>query len=425
MTLVVTPDSILWAATARPSVIPSSSLPARADVVVIGGGYTGLAAARALARAGASVAVLERERVGFGASGRNGGFVLPGYKADLASIIRRFGLARARDLFEASLAALGFVEHLVAEERIECHWGRVGGITLAARPGHLAALRAEQGLLARQFGHHTTLLDPEELRSEVGSSRYHGGLLDPAAGAVQPVEYLHGLAAAAIRAGALLCERCGVRSMSRTGGRFLLQTESGAVEAGEVLLATNGYGGRLVPWIGRRVVPVGSFIIATAPLDPALAGRLIPRGRVLSDTKHLLYYFRLSPDGRMLFGGRAAFRPEAVERSLEILRAGMVEVFPELNGTPVEFGWGGTLGFTLDQLPHAGRRDGISYALGYCGHGVAGASWLGDQVGTALAGRGPWPPLADLPFPVIPLYAGRPWFLPLAGAYYQLKDWLG
>ena len=418
----VPPDSILWTATARQVAIPTSVVPAKVDVAVIGGGYTGLAAARALGRVGASVVVLERERIGFGASGRNGGFVLPGYKADLATIIRRFGQVRARALFEASLAALDFVERLISEESIACHWGRPGGITLAARPAHFAALRAERDLLAREFGHATTLLGPAELCNEIGSSRYHGGLLDPAAGAVQPVEYLHGLAAAAARAGATLCERCGVRRVDRTGGRFRLQTEAGEVEVGEVLLATNGYGGRLVPWIARRVVPVGSFIIATAPLDRSLASRLIPRGRVLSDTKNLLYYFRLSPDGRMVFGGRAAFRPEAVERSLAILRAGMVEVFPELVGTRIEFGWGGTLGFTLDQLPHAGRQDGISYALGYCGHGVACASWLGDQVGTALAGRGPWPALAELPFRAIPFYSGRPWFLPLAGAYYQLKD---
>jgi len=191
-----------------------------------------------------------------------------------------------------------------------------------------------------------------------------------------------------------------------------------------VLLATNGQTGRLLPWLSRRVVPVGSFIVATAPLAPEQAARLIPRGRVLSDTWNLLHYFRLSPDRRLVFGGRAAFRPEALARSLVLLRRSLTAIFPELAGTPVEFGWGGTLGFTLDRLPHAGRRGGISYALGYGGHGVAMASWLGDQVGRAIAG-GPWPALASVPFRAVPLYEGRPWFLPLAGAYYALKDrWL-
>jgi glycine/D-amino acid oxidase-like deaminating enzyme len=413
----------LWDATARPMPVPVAALPARVDVAVIGGGYTGLAAARRLARAGASVAVLERHRVGSGASSRNGGFVLPGYKADLAAIIRRVGAARARALFELSLSALDFVERTVREENIECHWGRPGSVTLAAKPKHLEGLRAEQRLLAREFGYRTVLLGRDELREEIGSTRYHGGLLDETAGAVHPSEYLLGLAAAAGRSGVILCEQTEVTRWSRAGAGIRLETTAGRIEARDVLLATNGYGGSLVPWLARRVVPVGSFIIATAPLDPHLAARLIPRRRVLSDTKNLLYYFRLSPDGRMVFGGRAGFVPEALERSLGLLRQGMIDVFPELRESPIEYGWGGTLGFTLDQLPHAGRRDGISYALGYCGHGVALASWLGDRVGAALAGE-PWPTLAELPFPAVPLYAGRPWFLPFAGAYYQFKDWL-
>jgi len=417
-------SGVLWDATARPTALPVGAPPARVDVAVIGAGYTGLAAARSLARAGASVAVLERHRIGGGASGRNGGFVLPGYKADLAGIVRRVGPARARALFEVSLGALDFVERTVRDEGIECHWGRPGSVTLAAKPGHLAGLRAEQELLARVFGHQTVLLGPGEVRGEIGSSRYYGGLLDETAGALHPAEYLLGLAAAAGRAGAILCEQTEVTGLARIGTGTRLETPKGAIEARDVLLATNGYSGRLVPWIARRVVPVGSFIIATAPLDPAVAARLIPRKRVLSDTKNLLYYFRLSPDGRMVFGGRAGFRPEALERSLGLLRKGMVEVFPELSDCAIEYGWGGTLGFTLDQLPHAGRREGLSYALGYCGHGVALASWLGDQVGAALAGRGPWPALAELPFPAVPLYSGRPWFLPFAGAYYQFKDWL-
>lgn len=415
---------ILWQATARPLAFPVSEPPSKVDVAVIGGGYTGLSAARALARAGASVVVLERERIGAGASSRNGGFVLPGYKADLSAIVRRHGVVRARALFQTSLAALDFVERTVREERIECHWERPGGVTLAAKPAHLAGLEEEQRLLEREFGHPTVLLGPRELRDEIGSTRYHGGLLDPAAGAVHPVEYLLGLAAATARAGARLCEAANVTGLKQVATATQVRTDRGTIEAREVLLATNGYSGRLVPWIARRIVPVGSFIIATAPLDPALTARLIPRRRVLSDTKNLLYYFRLSPDNRMVFGGRAAFRPEAVDRSLALLRQGMVEVFPELSGAAVEFGWGGTLGFTLDQMPHAGRIDGVSYAMGYCGHGVAFASWLGDQVGHAIAGKGPWPALSELSFPAVPFYTGRPWFLPFAGAYYQLKDWL-
>lgn len=415
-------DASLWSATAPTLALAEGDLPDSIDLAIIGGGYTGLAAARAAARAGASVVVLEREQFGFGASGRNGGFVLPGYKADLTAIVHRFGLPRARTLFQASLDAIAFVEQLVRDESIECHWHRPGAIVLAARPGHMPGLNAEQRLLAREFSHGTHLLGRADLRDEIGSNRYHGGLLDPTAGALHPMEYLVGLGQAAVRAGAMLRSGVGVESIGREAGGFLLRTSRGPVRARETLVATNGHTGPLVSWLQRRIVPVGSFLIATVPLDPALALRLIPRGRVLSDSKQLLYYFRLSPDRRLLFGGRAAFRAERVEQSLALLQAGMIEVFPELAGTPVEFGWGGTLGFTRDHLPHAGRHDDIGYAVGYGGHGVALATALGHQTGEALAGRGPWPAIAEAPFPAIPLYNGRPWFLPLAGAYYGLKD---
>jgi glycine/D-amino acid oxidase-like deaminating enzyme len=416
--------SILWQHCGGVADFPVSELPSRADVAIVGGGFTGLTAARTLARSGATVAVLERETIGWGASSRNGGMVLPGYKAELASLVRIHGQERARGLFDDSLAAIRFVESLIKEEGIACDWRRSGHVTLAARPAHVKYLEETQTLLNQAFGYQSELLDREALRSEIGSARYHGGLLDPLAASVQPAQYLAGLASTAVQSGATLVERAEVRRIDRIGPRFLLSTARGAVDAGDVLLATNGYTGGLLPWLARRVVPVGSYIIATEPLAPEVQQRLIPRGRMLSDTKNLLYYFRLSGDGRLVFGGRAAFVPTALERSRQILQRGMIEVFPELANTRIEFAWGGTLGFTLDHMPHAGRRDGIAYAVGYGGHGVALASWLGDRIGQAMSGHADWPQLAGIPFPAVPLYRGRPWFLPLAGAYYAVKDWI-
>lgn len=413
-------EVLWWAGRTPPGA--AVELPNRTDVAIVGGGYTGLAAARALARSGAKVVVLERETIGAGASGRNGGMVLPGYKAELSDLLRRHGPERARRLFEDSLAAIGFVESLIREEAIACDWFKSGHVTLAAKPEHLKGLDEARQLLARQFGYQTELLGPADIGKEIGSVRYHGGLLDVGAASLQPAAYVSGLAAAAQRAGALLCERIAVRELEVTGVGVRMETSRGPLASAEVLVATNGYTGRLEPWLAQRVVPVGSYIIATEPLPAHVQRRLIPHGRMLSDTKNLLYYFRLSPDGRMVFGGRAAFVPTAVERSREILREGMIEVFPELISTPVEYAWGGTLGFTRDLMPHAGQRGCLSYALGYGGHGVAFATWLGDRVGQAMAGQADWPALADLPFPSIPLYWGRPWFLPFAGAYYGLKD---
>lgn len=417
------PESILWQALAPAPAVPLlKELPERVDAAVIGGGYTGLAAARALAQGGASVVVLEQHRVGAGASSRNGGMVLPGYKAELPDLVRRHGLPLARRLWDDSLAAIGFVESLIATEGIACDWRRSGHITLAAKPSHLGPLEGTRELLQRDFGYATQLLGPTELRGEIGSPRYFGGLLDPAAGALQPAAYLAGLAASALRAGARVSELTAVHAIDREPGGFHLATERGPLSAAEVVVATNGYTGCLTPYLARRVVPVGSFIVATAPLDAAVARRLIPNDRMLSDTRNLLYYFRLSPDRRLVFGGRAAFLPTALEESRALLARGIAEVYPDLGPVALEHAWGGTLGFALDQMPHAGRHEGITYAVGYGGHGVALATWLGDRIGQALGGKGPWPTLAELRFPAVPFYRGRPWFLPLAGAYYGLKD---
>ncbi len=417
-------ERCLWAETVTPPLRPPGPLPDLTDVAIIGAGYTGLSAARTLAGHGAGVTVLERHSVGWGASGRNGGFVLPGYKADVETIARRDGLDRARRLFDLSLEAVQLVERLIATEGIACDYGRAGSITLAAKPAHLRALDRARGFLRDQLGYHTELLGLEALRQEIGSVRYHGGLLDPGAGALNPLRYCQGLAASAERAGARVTEGVNVAQVRRAASGFELETSAGTVRAREVLVATDGYSGPAFPPVRNRIVPVGSYLIATAPLDPGVASRVVHHNRVFFDTKHLLYYFRLSPDGRLLFGGRASFTPASVGRCARILQAGLREVFPGLADVPVEYAWGGMVGFTADQLPHAGRLDGVHYAVGYGGHGVALATYLGARLGDALAGRGPLPDLGGPGFRRIPLYGGRPWFLPIVGAYYRVRDWI-
>jgi glycine/D-amino acid oxidase-like deaminating enzyme len=375
-----------------------------------------------LARDGANVTVLERETIGWGASSRNGGFVLTGFKPDVELLARRYGVAEARRLYALSVEAVESLEGIIAAEAIACDYARCGTVVLAAKPGHLAGLERSRTFLHRELGHETTLLSAADLRAEIGSTRYAGGLLDPLAGSVQPARLVEGLARAAERAGARLVERVDVRHVRRVRGEWTIATSAGPLRAAAVLVATNAYSGPAVPALRRRVVPVGSYIIATVPLPREQAERLIPRGRVLSDTKNLLYYFRRSPDDRLVFGGRAAFSPTPVARSAATLARGMVEVFPQLAGVPVEYAWGGQVAFTLDQMPHAGCLEGLHYALGYGGHGVALATWLGARMGHAIAGRAPLPRLTGA-FRPIPFYAGRPWFLPLVGGYYRVRDW--
>jgi glycine/D-amino acid oxidase-like deaminating enzyme len=418
-------DLCLWTEASPPPRFPAVPLPDRTDVAIVGGGYTGLAAARALARRGVDATVLEQHSFGWGASGRNGGFVLPGYKPEMEELAERLGAERAARMFRLSLEAIRDLATLIAEEGIPCDFVRCGAVTLAAKPGHMHGLEQSGRFMREQLGYETELLGRDELAQEIASPRYHGGLLDPGGCSLQPARYARGLAQAAERAGARLLDRTEVKRIRRIQGAFQVTTTRGVVKAREVLAATNGYTPAALARLRRRVIPIGSYQIATAPLDQDQARRLVPRNRVFSDTKNLLYYFRLSPDRRMVFGGRASFTPTGTRRSAAILADGMREVFPELAGATIEYAWGGKVAYPVDHLPHAGRLDGVHYSMGYCGHGVALATYLGGRMGEVLAGVGEVPDLGTSRFRAIPFYNGIPWFLPLVGGYYRMRDRLG
>jgi glycine/D-amino acid oxidase-like deaminating enzyme len=405
----------------------NSELPSRADVAVVGAGYTGLSAARHLARAGASVLVIEREQVGWGASSRNGGQVLTGLKLEPAALLARFGEPRARRIFDIASDAIARLETLMADDAIDCGYARTGHIQAAFKPAHFDAFREEQRLLARVFHHPVHLVPRADQRTEIGSDAYHGVLVDERSGALNPAQYVRGLAGAATRHGARIATGLGVTAVQRQPNGWQVRTAGGNVEARDVLIATNGYTNGASPALQRRFVPIGSYIIATEPLADGQAEALLPRRRMAFDSKNFLYFFRVTSDRRLLFGGRAEFgrpNPDTTRRAAAILRTGMTTIFPELAGARIDYAWGGNVAFTRDQMPRAGRLDDVYYAGGYCGHGVAMATYLGEQIARRMAGEPIDHPLFDDRFPAIPMYAGNPWFLPLVGAYYQVKDWL-
>ena len=397
----------------------------RRDVVIVGAGYTGLSAARTLARAGGDVLVVEREDVGGGASSRNAGQVLTGLRVDPATLVARYGPLRARNLFETATAAIARLEALIADERIECQYARVGHIQAASAAGHFDDLKTQQTLLARVFGHRVELVSRSEQRTEVGSDAYHGLLVDERSGALQPARYVGGLAAAAAGAGAALATGVAVTAVRRESSGWAVTTSAGEVATRDVLFATDAYTDGAAPALQRRYIPVGSYIIVTAPLSRDAAASLLPRRRTAFDSKHFLHYFRLTADDRLLFGGRAEFATpdeSTTRRAAAILRRDLESVFPQLAEVAIEYAWGGTVGFTRDQMPRAGLLDGVYYAGGYGGHGVAMATHLGEQIARRIAGEAIESPFFDDRFPAIPLYSGNPWFLPLVGAYYRLMD---
>ena len=423
-----------WSTTIEmPRTDPALPLPGGVNVAIIGAGFTGLSAARTLAKLGAKVAVLEAETIGWGASSRNGGMVLTGLKLGVNKLISRYGRERTQRMYAASLATIDCVEQLVNEEKIDCNFVRCGHLEVACKQKHFDDYARQAEVIAREFNHELRVLPRAELQSEIGSSIYFGGMVDEVSAGLNPAKYVAGLAQAAIRAGATVFENTRVEKIEHEDlhgtQHWRITTSRGALRAREVFVGTSGYTGSATPTLRKKIIPIGSYIITTEVLPDALARELSPRNRMIYDSKNYLYYYRLTPDRRMLFGGRAAFFPEtrdSIRKSAEILRRGMIDVYPQLRDVKVEYVWGGTLDFAFDIMPHAGQMDGIYYAVGYAGHGVAMATWQGQQMAQLIAGGKPENPFVGIPFPGAPLglYNGKPWFLPAAGAWYKFLDWV-
>jgi len=423
-------EKTFWLDTVEIPAPAPRQFPQRVDVAIIGAGYTGLSAARSLARGGASVAVLESQTVGWGASSRNGGMVLTGLKLPAATLLSRYGKELTARMYAAALESIDFVEQLVREENITCDFSRCGHLEVACKPKHFDDFRRSAEETARHFGHQQRLIPKEQLQCEIGSAIYHGGLVDDSSAGVNPARYVAGLSRAAEHAGAAIFEHSHVDEIQREGAQgWKIATARGTLRAQNVFVATSGYTSRVTPTLQKRIIPIGSYIIVTEILPEKLAAELSPRNRMIYDSKNYLYYYRLTPDRRMLFGGRAAFFPETsstIRRSADILRRGMLSVYPQLRDVKIEYVWGGTLDFAFDIMPHAGQLDGLHFSLGYAGHGVGMSTYLGDKIAQSILTGRDENPFAGTPFPGAPLglYNGRPWFLPLAGVWYKLLDWL-
>ena len=409
-----------WLTTVPMPMPPPQPLPETADVAVIGAGFTGLSAALALARRGAKVVVLESQTIGWGASSRNGGMVLTGLKLGVNKLISMYGRELTRRMYTASLETVATVERIVQEEQIVCDFARTGHLEVACKQAHFDDYSRQVEVIAREFDHRLRVVPRGELGGEIGSGIYYGGMVDEISTGLNPARYVAGLAVATMEAGAQIHERTSLQSAQREtrngAAGFRVQTSQGTFWTHNLLVGTSGYTGRATPALQKKIIPIGSFIITTEILPEKLARELSPRNRQIYDSKNYLYYYRLTPDNRLLFGGRAAFFPETdrtIRKSAELLRRGMIEVYPQLRDTKVEYVWGGTLDFCFDMMPHAG-------------HGVAMATWQGQKMAQWIAEGKTDNPFTEIAFPGAPLglYKGKPWFLPFAGAYYKVLDWI-
>jgi glycine/D-amino acid oxidase-like deaminating enzyme len=399
--------------------------PVEADIVVVGAGYTGLATAFEAARRGRAVVVFDRDDAVRGASSRSGGMVLPGLKHDLTATL---AMENGRALWDETVTALEGLARLIDEHQVECDWMRTGHVEFAHHPR--AARRFEE--VARSFrsiGEDARFLKEDELGAEIGSDRFCGALVVERSASIHPAKWAAALQSMAMAAGASVIGRCAVHRVEVTAGGYSLDTARGPIRSREVVLATNAATDRSPSrWLGRRILPVGSYIIATEPLERDVAASLIPRGRMCFDSRNFLSYWRLSPDGRrLLFGGRTSFAPTTVEQARDRLYALMTAVHPQLSGVAVDRAWGGEVALTYDRMPHLGRHPttGVVYAMGYCGTGVALSTHFGRVVARHLTGDGDLGPFAGRRWPTVPLPARLPGLLPVAGLWYQARDALG
>ncbi|MGF7162551.1 glycine/D-amino acid oxidase-like deaminating enzyme [Rhodoligotrophos appendicifer] len=412
-----------WDATPRPEISPGD-LPERVDVAVIGSGYTGLSAALQTARGGRSTLVFDAEDAGWGCSTRNGGQISTSVKPNLAELTKRHGPQTARAILSDGRKSLKWIGEFVAEENIECSFGVVGRFHAAHNTAAFRNLTESFATEPEEFETGGWVVPRSEQREELGTDAYHGGVVYPRHAVLDPGKFHHGLLERVLQAGAAIATHCPVTGIERMKQGFRLTTPRGILEARDVVVATNGYTGKITPWQRRRVIPIGSYVIATEELPPGMADRLFPKNRIVSDTRKVVYYYRLCSDRRrIIFGGRVSHGETDPIKSAAKLRDEIVRLFPELANIRVSHSWMGLVAYTFDTLAHAGKHDGLHYAMGYCGSGVAMAGYLGMRVGQQVLGL----PEGRLgveaaPFQTRPLYYGWPWFLAPSVSYYRWRD---
>ncbi|EKE72113.1 NAD(P)/FAD-dependent oxidoreductase [Oceanibaculum indicum] len=415
------PDMPYWWEEAEPAAASTGALPARADVVVVGGGYAGMGAAIPLARAGREVVVLERDRPGDGASSRNGGITSGNIRHSFSSLISKYGLEKAKAIYAEGVAAREELYAFIEAEKLDCDFQPTGRFTGAMRPEILDTMKREMALLHEHIGVEPVIVERLDMQDEIGSDLYHGGVRRADIGGVHPAKLHRALRGVAEAAGAAIHSGVGVTNIRRTGTTFEVTTPKGKIQAAHVIVATNGYTDKGLPWLRRRLVPVISEMIATEPLSPNLMQKLMPKRQMHGETRQLGYYYRPSPDGtRILLGGRryASDTAEARER----LRQGLIEIFPELDKVQLTHHWGGFVAFPMDQLPKLTVQDGIVYAAGFCGSGVVWARWMGMKAAALVLERDEPSAFYSDAFRRIPFYNGKPWFLPVMMNWYKLKD---
>ncbi|MGQ0485436.1 MAG: NAD(P)/FAD-dependent oxidoreductase [Hyphomicrobiales bacterium] len=410
----------------EPKPLPETDLPRETRIAVVGAGYAGLSAALELNAQGLGCIVLDAHEPGCGGSTRNGGMVSGGVNVGKRYMAKAMAPEEAAPFLADAADAFTHIEALIARQNIACHWNRAGYFLGAWCTSHFEAMAKKVETLNAHARAEAFIVPPERQREEIGSGYYRGGMVVGRAAHLHPALYFKGLLDLCLRRGIAVASQTPVTRLTQSGAGWRVETPRGAIQSGDVIIATNGYTGDVTPQFKRRVVPVGSYIIATEELPPGLAATISPKNRSFADTRRVLTYYRMSPDGRrLIFGGRAKFGHTDPVETASILHRFMTDRFPQLRGARITHAWTGNVAFTLDELPHMGKFDNLHYALGCNGSGIAMMSYLGHQTARKIAGGVNRICAFDRPeFPGHPLYNGSTWFLPWIGRYFRTRDWL-
>lgn len=404
---------------------PQSDIIPECDVIIVGAGYTGLSAALTLCRAGKTVQVFEKDLVGAAASSRNGGITSGSLRPGFVGAAKRFGESKARAMFLEAQEARLFLKQLIDSNKINCDYQLSGLFTGALTQSAFDEMKAEADIQFQKTGIETEIISKDLLHRFVGSSNYAGGIANNAIGTIHPAKLVAGLHKVAVNSGALVHDKTAVVTVRRNPNGFHIETQRGVCSAAHVIIATNGYGDDSNKWLQQRLVPVKSRIVVTEELSPNLVANLIPSGRAMGERKKLYRYFRPTPDGkRILMGGREPPFGNSLERSIEHGRLALTSIFPQLEGVEITHSWSGNVAFSRTNIPQFFEHEGIHYAVGFCGSGTVWAPWLGNKVAQKILGRPESTSIFEsAPPPKVPLYRGKPWFIPAVIVGYGLQDW--